>query len=170
MVLGIDRSHRLDERRNRFQGFMVPSSFLLFMLAASCILPKPANAQSLFVPRSYALPLLPEYDGPGFANAASQGGGSSGLLKGVLIGAAVGGAAGLVLFEVAESQGLCDADEPNCEMNPSRLETVAVGAALGGVIGAVIGSRMSSNNWIPLPLVVPSLDGSVSIGFRTTVP
>jgi len=134
------------------------------------VLPDCAEAEAVFGDRWHTAAIPPSYSESGFTDATYREGGSSGLLKGALIGAAVGGAAGLVLFEVAESQlGPCDSDEPNCEISPSRIETAVVGAALGGIIGAVIGSRRSSRDWIPLPRVAPSLHGGVSIGFRTVV-
>ena len=69
-------------------------------------------------------------------------------LMGALIGAGVGAATGLVLYEVVDAQiykGFCREGEPNCttKQNYSRRGMVLGFGAVGAAVGLAIGSRYS---------------------------
>jgi hypothetical protein len=98
--------------------------------------------------------------------AQSEDGESSGVLKGALIGAAIGGVLALVAFEVGENiVDLCDpADNSptqHCDLHSGRPFAVLLGAVAGAAIGAFIGSRRSSRAWTPLPQPFVSSDGGL---------
>ena len=105
--------------------------------------------------------------------ARSEDGESSGVLKAALIGAAIGGIAGAVVFEVASSQlcgggGFFGATSGGCTVTPSRGRSILIGALLGGAVGAVVAvARGSAQSWTPLPFA--SLHGGWGLHLSRSV-
>jgi hypothetical protein len=87
--------------------------------------------------------------------APQQDSGSSGALKGALIGTVFGAFVGLIGFDIAHDQlGICDPSSPTCTVYPTKTHFVITGAALGLVVGAALGSTLgSSQDWTPMPRI-----------------
>lgn len=82
------------------------------------------------------------------------------MVRGALFGAGIGAVAGVILASTLEPS------DPDRKY--SRPLSGLVGAALGAGIGALIGSRFTTEGWVPVPLprglsLVPGRSGPLSL-------
>ena len=163
----------LPETRQRSAGVIVAAVFI--GLGLTWVQPLNAQTGAVAVPR-HALWLLPSSAQELGAPIQNQGSSGS-VLKGALIGAAIGGVAGEVVFEVASAQ-LCPHGEgpypsffggtATCTVDTSRSRVIVIGVLVGGVIGGIIGrlvgsSGESERSWTAIPYV----SSSSQLGLRT---
>ena len=158
-------NRRLPACRRTHRSSPLACFWTLFLVSAGVGLhPLPIAAQTDFGRLTVSPFLSPGPTRPLIRWAQSEDGESSGVLKGALIGAAIGGVLALVAFEVGENiVDLCDPADNSptytCDLHSGRVLVVFVGAFAGAAIGASIGSRRSSQNWTPVPRIGASLDG-----------
>ena len=158
-------NRRLPACRRTHRSSPLACFWTLFLVSAGVGLhPLPIAAQTDFGRLTVSPFLSPGPTRPLIRWAQSEDGESSGVLKGALIGAAIGGVLALVAFEVGENiVDFCDpADNSptqHCDLHSARPFAVLLGAVAGAAIGAHIGSRRSSQAWTPLPQPFVSSDG-----------
>ena len=152
------------ETCRRSAGVIVATVFI--GLGLTWVQPLDAQTGAVAVPRHTLWGLPSSAQGLAAPNQMQDSGGRA--LKRALIGAAIGGTAGLVVWGVASGLFCPDLSggTSTCHTPVSLSQSVVIGALAGGVIGAVIGGRSSGESersWTAMPYV----SSSSQLGLRT---
>ena len=94
-------------------------------------------------------------------------------IEGALVGAALGGASGWLLYEVA-APDFCDTSDPNCEESGlTKGSSIVLGVGLGALIGGLVGTRFQAGFSVGpfgTAAAVIDLDGASRIRGRVSIP
>lgn len=144
--------------------------FLLLFLRGSLVLPGILAGQEHPGHMDFPSPFSPVAVASGHESIPVQESHSSRRIKHVLLGSAIGGAVGFGAYELAfRTMDICDSDDPGCETNVTRLQSILIGAGVGALIGLALGGGESPEEPAPL-MLAPTSEGRWNLGISLRAP